>query len=97
MVHSATMSDVHLDHLDWNVHNLHPDTVATNPHPPIVHSNNDSSDYNDNLTRVEDTNHVVDVVDQSSSLDDDSAPVQNSYSMFTIISTPKMKGMVEIF
>ena len=96
MVHSATMSDVHLDLLDWNVHNLHPDPVANNP-PPIVHSNNDSSDYNDNLTRVEDTNHVVDVVDQSSSLDDDSAPVQNSYSMFTIISTPKMKGMVEKF
>ena len=90
MVHSATMSDVHLDLLDWNVHNLQPVPVANNPPPPIVHS---SSDNNDNLTSLEDNNHVVNVVDHPSSLEEDSAPVQNSYSMFTIISTPKIKGI----
>ena len=85
MVHSATMSDVHLDLLDWNVHNL-----QSVPPAPIVHSNN--SENNDNLNSVEDNNHVVDgIEDQTSSLED-SALVQNSYSMFTIISTPKMKG-----
>ena len=97
LVHSATMSDVHLDLLDWNVHNLQQDPVATNAPPPIVHSNNDTSDNNDNLTGVEDNDHVVDVVDQPSSLDEDSVPVQNSYSMFTIISTPKMKGKLQRF
>ena len=85
MVHSATMSDVHLDLLDWNVHNLQ--SVP----PLIVHSNN-SSENNDNLNVTEDNNHALDdIEDQTSSLED-AASVQKSYSMFTIISTDNESG-----
>ena len=52
MVHSATMSDVHLDLLDWNIHNL-----QSVPPAPIVHSNN--SENNDNLNSAEDNNHCA--------------------------------------
>ena len=80
LVHSATMSDVHLDLLDWNLQ---------------LHQNDDTNDAVDGTGNVI-INHVAEHERSPANLNDasdsDSNVVQSSKSMFTILSTPRKKG-----
>ena len=77
LIHSATMSDVNLDILDWNLQHQHQQQRVNSTSGSVVVSQAEQTGPSEPETSQEERRE---------------SSVQASRSMFTIITTPKRKG-----
>ena len=77
LIHSATMSDVNLDILDWNLQHQHQQQRVNSTSGSVVVSQAEQTGPSEPETSQEERRE---------------SSVQASRSMFTIITTPRRKG-----